>query len=264
MISITLHGVRGSTPAVSLDNSKYGGNTFCFEIQTDNQQIVVDAGTGFGTVNLNKEHKNTYLLFSHLHHDHIQGLLFNQQLFARKTKLFISSGLMSGRKLKKHLETYFSPPFFPPSVFDNIACFHFVDFDCVVKNVHPELQIMCTDLNHPGGAVGYSFLCDGKKVVVLLDNEFTETEEQKLSLFCNDADLLIWDGMFTEQELVSKRGWGHSSIEQADQFTKKYNVKRTVICHHAPSRTDEEIDSFKARLTHKNVEFGAEKSVFVL
>ena len=264
MISITLHGVRGSTPSVNSDNSSYGGNTCCLEVQTDNKQIVIDAGTGFGSVDLKKEHEDTYLLFSHLHHDHIQGLLFNQKLFTRKSKLFVASGLMSASELKKHLETYFSPPFFPPNVFVNLKCLHFVDFDSVVKNVRPNLQVMCIDLNHPGGAVGYSFLCDGKKVVVLLDNEFTETQEQKLSIFCDNADLLIWDGMFTEKELLSKRGWGHSSIEQADQFTKKFNVKRTVICHHAPNRTDKEIESFKIKLTQKNVEFGAESSEFVL
>ena len=110
MISITLHGVQGSTPSVNSDNLSYGGNTCCLEIQTDNKQIVIDAGTGFGSVDLKKEHKDTYLLFSHLHHDHIQGLLFNQQLFTANQAV-CCKWFDGASELKQHIETYFHPVF---------------------------------------------------------------------------------------------------------------------------------------------------------
>ena len=49
MLSLLIHGARGSVPATGKKFSKYGGNTTCFEIETEDSQIFVDAGTGFGS-----------------------------------------------------------------------------------------------------------------------------------------------------------------------------------------------------------------------
>ena len=80
--------------------------------------------------------------------------------------------------------------------------------------------------------------------------------------FCKGTDLLIWDGMFTKEELFSKRGWGHSSIEQAEEFTKLCDVKKTVICHHAPYRSDTDIDELASRVLSDRISFGYEKMSF--
>ena len=120
------------------------------------------------------------------------------------------------------------------------------------------------NLNHPGGAVGYSVTSKTKKIVILLDNEFTDIQKNKLVKFCKNADLIIWDGMFTDSELTTKQGWGHSSIEEAIRFTELSKVKRTLICHHAPDRTDEKIDAIKRTFYSKRVEFGYEKMVITL
>ena len=96
MLSLTIHGARGSIPATGKNFSKYGGNTTCIEIETENSQIFIDAGTGFSLANINEGTKTVYLLFTHLHHDHLQGLLFNSQLFLRNQEIIVSSALMSG------------------------------------------------------------------------------------------------------------------------------------------------------------------------
>ena len=98
--------------------------------------------------------------------------------------------------------------------------------------------------------------------MILLDNEFQEPQLGALIEFCKDGDLLIWDGMFTEDELLNKRGWGHSSIEQAEKFTELSDVKKTVICHHAPYRSDADIDLLKSRISSDRVSFGCEKMSF--
>ena len=117
MLSLTIHGVRGSLPASGKNFSKYGGNTTCFEIETEENQIFIDAGTGFSSAKIDEGLKNVYLIFTHLHHDHLQGLLFNPQLFVRNQEIIVTSALMNGANLKQHVSEYFSPPFFPPSVF---------------------------------------------------------------------------------------------------------------------------------------------------
>ena len=264
MLSLTVHGVRGSLPVSGKNFSKYGGNTTCFEIETEESQIFIDAGTGFSSAKIDEGKKKVYLLFTHLHHDHLQGLLFNPQLFIQNQEIIVTSALMNGTTLKQHVSQYFSPPFFPPNVFSYVNCLTFVDFEHFIIHNSPDLIVDFISLKHPGDAVGYSFKSGPKKIVIALDNEFELQQEKDLLVFCENADILIWDGMYTDAEVINKRGWGHSSIEQAVNFTKKSSVKRTVICHHAPTRSDDDIDAIRDQLLTKNIEFGVEGTKFNL
>ena len=264
MLSLMIHGARGSMPTTGESFSKYGGNTTCFEIETEDSQIFIDAGTGFSSARINEDKKKVYLLFTHLHHDHVQGLLFNPRLFTRNQEIIVSSALMGGGVLKQHLSEYFSPPFFPPNVFSYVKCLNFVDFDQFILRKSPDLIVECISLKHPGGAFGYSFKSGSKKVVIALDNEFDTDEGENLLGFCENADILFWDGMYTDKEITNKKGWGHSTIEQAIYFTQKSSVKKTVICHHSPTRSDAELDTIRAKVNGKNVEFGVEGTKFSL
>jgi phosphoribosyl 1,2-cyclic phosphodiesterase len=137
-------------------------------------------------------------------------------------------------------------------------------FKVATDGLNKDVDVSFIELDHPGGAVGYSFVKENKKAVILLDNEFQESQLDELLDFCRDGDLLIWDGMFTEEELLNKRGWGHSSIEQAVKFTELSDVKKTVICHHAPYRSDADIDLLKSRISSDRVSFGCEKMSFYI
>ena len=102
MLSLLIHGARGSVPATGKKFSKYGGNTTCFEIETEDSRIFVDAGTGFSSADIDEDKKKVYLLFTHLHHDHLQGLLFNPGLFTQNREIMVSSALMNGAKLRQY------------------------------------------------------------------------------------------------------------------------------------------------------------------
>ena len=78
--------------------------------------------------------------------------------------------------------------------------------------------------------------------MTLFDNEYHDNQKQDLIEFCEGADLVVWDGMFTEEELLLKQGGGHSSIERAQEFTSLASLKRMLITHHSPDRTDLELD----------------------
>ena len=56
-----------------------------------------------------------------------------------------------------------------------------------------------------------------------------------------DADLLVHDAQFTPEELKAKKGWGHSSWEQAIEVAEQAGVKRLALFHHEPNTSDEEI-----------------------
>ena len=258
MVSLIIHGSRGSSPASSAQMQKYGGHTSCFEVLTGSYQIFLDAGTGFQSAII-REDREVIILFSHFHHDHIQGLLHNPHIFRNNQRITFATGLTSGEYLKENLKKYFSPPYFPPNIFTALSQLSFQDFTSLKCHVEPELVLDCMLMNHPGGAVGYSVKSCGVKITSLLDNEFDAKHETALAEFATSSDVVIWDGMFTNSELKRHNGWGHSSIEQAVMFSNKEDIKKVLICHHAPNRTDDELDSLQNRICNRKISFGADK-----
>jgi phosphoribosyl 1,2-cyclic phosphodiesterase len=115
-------------------------------------------------------------------------------------------------------------------------------------------------LNHPGGAVGYKITVGNKKVCIALDHEFGHNQELD-SLFqiaAKNADAVVWDGMFTELELPEKKGWGHSSVEQGIRFAEDTGIKSLFITHHAPLRTDLELDLISKEIHTSGIKLARE------
>ena len=65
--------------------------------------------------------------------------------------------------------------------------------------------------------------------------------------------------MFLDNELVTKKGWGHSSVEQAISFFEKNLCNRIAIAHHAPHRNDEIIKELENSLPDDKMFFASEK-----
>ena len=74
--------------------------------------------------------------------------------------------------------------------------------------------------------------------------------------------MIVWDGMFLEEELPMRRGWGHSSIEDGVDFfssiRKNTEGSKLAIMHHAPSRTDEQLNVLAKRLLTPGTFFAKE------
>ena len=109
-----MHGTRGSIPQPQ-NTSRYGGNTSCYEVITDDFQIIFDTGTGFQDVALDQD-RMTVILYSHFHHDHIQGLPFNLDVFSHLENIYLSSALVNRQVLKNLIQTYFSGGYFPVDI----------------------------------------------------------------------------------------------------------------------------------------------------
>jgi ribonuclease BN (tRNA processing enzyme) len=86
-------------------------------------------------------------------------------------------------------------------------------------------------------------------------------ENERLEKFCRNADLLIYDTQYTQDEYnAGKKGWGHSSIETAIDIAKRNRVKRLALFHHDPLRSDDELD--KLSKLHCNPFFDSKLEVF--
>ena len=44
-LSVIFHGVRGSIPSPGNATVRYGGNTSCVEVRSNDQILILDAGT---------------------------------------------------------------------------------------------------------------------------------------------------------------------------------------------------------------------------
>ena len=53
------------------------------------------------------------------------------------------------------------------------------------------------------------------------------------------ADLLIHEAQYTSEELKTKKGWGHSSYDQAIEVAELAGVKQLAITHHDPEHDDQ-------------------------
>ena len=180
-MKITLHGCRGSIAVSSKKFVKYGGNTSCYELTAGNTQIILDTGTGFQNVSFKKNYKKI-VLFSHLHHDHIQGLGFNSNIFNPNCTIKLSSALCEPKELRNKLQTYFSGSYFPLNLTDQLKNLQFQNFSTTIKNNKDNILIESMEMNHPGRAFGYSITYENRKFVYLGDNEFVPVSYTHLTL----------------------------------------------------------------------------------
>ncbi len=251
-MDVLFHGVRGSTPTPLSNFLKFGGNTTCIEVRHPSFQLILDAGTGFQNVEILGD-RPTFLLFSHFHYDHLQGLPFCPGLFDPTRSLLISSALVNKAELRETLGQAFKPSYFPIPLFEAFSHLKVVDFKDIKKSLRDLCEITSIPMNHPGGAAACVLKVDNIKICVFLDHEHGQRDsdgDKELYLAAENADLVVWDGMFIDSELPAKKGWGHSSIQQGLEFAKAVSCKKMLISHHSPSRTDKQLE--KLALKHEN------------
>jgi hypothetical protein len=57
-----------------------------------------------------------------------------------------------------------------------------------------------------------------------------------------DVDVLIHGGQFTEAQHELAADFGHATVEYAVALAAEAGARRLVLSHHAPARTDDEVD----------------------
>ena len=78
-----------------------------------------------------------------------------------------------------------------------------------------------------------------------MDEEFAEFQAiitERLNdvlLAMANVDALIVDASYTQDEYLSKKGWGHGTYESAMMLASHAHAKRLFFTHHEPHRTDD-------------------------
>jgi phosphoribosyl 1,2-cyclic phosphodiesterase len=248
-------GARGSIPVSGKNYLRYGGNTTCLEIRNNRDDILlVDAGSGIreaGNALLSGKRHDFTLLMTHAHWDHIMGFPFFKPLYRRKTNITIRGCAFAQDSIREMLARVMSAPYFPLNYDDVHASIAYAD---ICENAYQlgDMTITPIALSHPNQGTGFKFSEAGKNVVFLTDNELEFRHEGGLDYndyreFCRDADLLIHDAEYRDEEYTKIRGWGHSTIEQATRLALDADVKQLGLFHHNQDRSDDGIDDMVGR-----------------
>ena len=253
-MSVRFWGVRGSVSCPGPDTVRYGGNTACVEIRCGDHVLVFDAGTGIRSLGqtLVQAAPTTELdiFLSHCHIDHVVGLPFFAPLFVKDQVVRVWAGnLKPSCGVENAIGKMMSFPLFPLQAEDLPARIEFRDF-CAGEtfNPRPGITLRTALLNHPGGATGYRIEYRGRSVAYLTDTDLGDGPiDPKLLALAKDAALVILDTTYTDKELPSHVGWGHSSWQQGTRLASAAGAaSRLCLFHHDPDHDDAFMDSIAA------------------
>ncbi len=248
---VKLWGTRGSVPVSGPEFRRHGGNTPCIEMSCGGYTLLFDAGSGIRAAGLSHHKAGTkafHLFFTHFHYDHVMGLPFFIPLWNPEIKVEVWSGHLAGiMSTKEMLLEFMRAPWFPVGISACHASLISRDFHSGdVLTPWPGVTVRTGSLNHPGGCIGYRVEFDGRAVALISDTEHVDgvLDPTVLDLIQN-ADLVIYDAAYTDEELPRKRGFGHSSWQQAVRLCKAAGVKRVALFHHDPFRTDDALGAIE-------------------
>ena len=250
----TIHfwGVRGSIPCPGAETVRYGGNTPCIEMRVGGQRLIFDGGTGLrvlGQYLLGQMPITANLLFTHSHWDHIQGFPFFVPAFIPGNRFHIYGAIApNGSTIEQRLNDQMLHPNFPVPLQIMSAQLEFHDIQIGDVLEFGKVKVNTALLNHPGEAVGYRVSWQGYSAAYVTDTEhLPDRVDENVLFLARDADVLIYDATYTNEEYNSKKnskvGWGHSTWQEAVKVAKAGNVKRLVIFHHDPLHNDDFLDN---------------------
>lgn len=254
-MTVRFRGVRGSIPAASPENMRYGGNTSCLEIRFEDQLFILDAGSGIrllGDDLLQSAQGNPIqatLLLSHSHWDHIQGLPFFAPGYSPDNRITVFGACGRGEQLQRALTAQMTPLNFPVGLeqMRGVGPVRELSSDATRFG---NLLVRTTPLNHPGGCTGFRIECPAGHIAYLPDHEPYRNNgdpaggsaQGALIEFVRGVDLLILDTQYTAQEYAGRVGWGHGCLPDSVQLAIESGARRLILFHHDPSHDDRQID----------------------
>ncbi|MHB1947725.1 MAG: MBL fold metallo-hydrolase [Gammaproteobacteria bacterium] len=258
---IQFWGVRGTLPVSGKKTNLYGGNTNCVTVSYAKKQFLIfDAGTGIKELSNYLIKQDAFpmsanILITHPHYDHINGIPFFMPLYMKGNDFEIYGTTHSGIGIEKLLSGQMDNIYFPITMkeFSAKLAFHNItpgdDFNI------DELQVKTIMLNHPGQCIGFRIQHENKSFCYITDNElylddspnYKREVVEELIEFIKDADIVVMDSTYSDDEYLKKIGWGHSCISRVIDIADRANVRELCLFHHDPDQDDKDID---AKLKH--------------
>ena len=266
-MKLKVWGARGSVPAPGPEMNRYGGNTSCVELElSDGSKLIIDAGTGIRSlgVGIARSLPKINILLTHLHLDHIQGLMFFAPCFSPDSEITIWGPSSPEASLEERIARYISAPLSPVEVRELPCEVNFRDTPPSKWEIGPA-KIRAEAVTHRGPTLGYRVTDeDGTTLTYISDHEpglgapLETLEPEWISGFdlAHGADLLIHDCQYTDEEYPEHVGWGHSRLSDTLTFARRVESKRLLLFHHDPLHSDEFLDRFHETARERWAELG--------
>ncbi|MGB6068056.1 MAG: MBL fold metallo-hydrolase [Desulfomonilaceae bacterium] len=271
-MKITFWGTRGSIASPGPDTIVHGGNTTCLEIETAaGGTVIVDAGTGIRTLGdvllARGEPISAHLLMTHIHWDHVWGFAFFGPLFQTDSRIVVDGSPRGMEGLRRVFSRDYVDGTWPIRFEDLKARIEVSQRLCRGQLSLDGTVVESHYLQHPQGGMGFKFTEDERTFVFLTDNELLDKPSsgpsfRDFALFCRNADILVHDCQYLPEEMEIKQGWGHSDLNSVVRLALEADVRRLILFHHDPWRTDAAVSSMVERcakmLASANSEISAE------
>ena len=270
-MTIRFWGVRGSIASPGPKTVRYGGNTTCIEIRTDdNELLILDAGTGIFPLSqtlLAEMPLTANVLLSHTHWDHIQGLPFFVPNFVPGNTLRLHGAFdpISGNGVEQAMSVQLQYSYFPVREAELKARIEYVTLMPEESLRIGSATITPFMLNHPVINFGYRIEAGGKSVFFTGDHEppqniyapgdadhaeyqqFLDERERAIVRAMQGVDVLIADSSYTAAEYPGKRGWGHGSFASSIDYARRAGARVLFCTHHEPTRSDDSLEAVFAQ-----------------
>jgi ribonuclease BN (tRNA processing enzyme) len=250
---------------------RYGGNTSCASLSADGHPpIILDMGTGLrafgeelarggvpcgvtcdmqttGQVPVTDPAFIGFLLLTHLHWDHIQGLPFFGPLGDPESMLYVYGPRQEAGPLDEVFTGVMQPPYFPitPAMLaGNVRFCGAGNDDFPVGGA----KVRSRWVRHTSPTLGYRVETEGISVAYLSDHgpgcsddadDFVPADVLDL---CDGVDVLIHDSQHTHSEYQTKKNWGHCTVDYAVHVARESGAQRLALFHHCPTHSDDDVD----------------------
>jgi ribonuclease BN (tRNA processing enzyme) len=220
--------------------------------------LVLDAGTGLRELPrlLEGGPFRGAVVLTHLHWDHVQGIPFCSAVDRPDAEVEVhlpgawdaASGTADARRL---MAAVMSPPHFPIAPDELQGAWRFCPARPGAPMAAGGAVLTVAPVAHKGGVThGIRVELDGATAAYLPDHALTGSKgDPAAEGLVAGVDVLLHDGQFTADERGIAAAYGHATVEDTLLLADRCDVGQVVLVHHAPTRTDEQVDALAARFT---------------